>query len=167
MVRRKRRSTQQGEYEDPLKNYDSPTYADQTEQSLCEGQLADLQITPFITVDVNQTVQQTLAMMAQKDIAYLMVTEGDRLVGIFSERDVLCRVANCYNQIKDEPIRQVMTTKPVSVYETDSPAKALNLMAVGGFRHLPILNVDDKIVGVLGPRRVTAHLCKHFSGPQT
>jgi CBS domain-containing protein len=167
MVRRKRRSTQQGEYEDPLKDYGSPTYADQTERALCEGQLSDLQTTPFITVDVDQTVEQTLAMMAEKNIAYLMVIDRDRLVGIFSERDVLYRVAERYHEIKDGPISQVMTTNPVSVYETDSPAKALNLMAVGGFRHLPILNVDEKIVGVLGPRRVTTHLCKHFSDRQT
>lgn len=161
-MRRKRRNTSQGEYEDPLKNYAPPSYADQTERAMCEGQVADLQMTPFITVDVSNTVEQTIRLMAEKDIAYLMVADGERLVGIFSERDVLLKVAEQYQQIKDKPISEVMTTNPVTVYDIDSPAKAMNLMAVGGFRHLPVLDLEEKIVGVLGPRRLTAYLCRHF-----
>ncbi len=163
MTKRKRRIVEQGEFEDPLKDYSPRTYEDKMERSLCEGNVSELQTTPFITVDVNKTVAQTLQMMAERNIAYLMITDADRLVGIFSERDVLYKVAEQYEQIKDCPISQVMTPDPVSVYETDSSAKALNLMAIGGFRHLPVLNLDDKIVGVVGPRRVTAYLCTQFS----
>ncbi len=162
-TRRKRRGAEEGEFEDPLKDYSTPTYADETEQRLCEGRVGDLQITPYITVDANQTVEQTLRMMAEKDIAYMMVVDDGRLAGIFSERDVLHKVAEQYQQIKSRPLRDVMTAKPVVVYDSDSPAKALNLMVIGGFRHLPVLNVDDQIVGVLGPRRVTAYLCQQFS----
>jgi len=163
MVRRKRRDAQQGEYKDPLKDYSPATYADETERKLCESHVVDMQITPFITVDVSKTVEETLRMMAGKDIAYLMVTENDRLVGIFSERDVLYKVADRYSQIKDHSINEMMTPNPVSVYGTDSPAKALNLMSVGGFRHLPVLNLEEQVIGVLGPRRVNAYLCQHFS----
>ncbi len=52
----------------------------------------------------------------------------------------------------------VMTPDPVCVYETDTPAKALNLMAVGSFRHIPVLDVDGKIVGIVGPSRTSAYL---------
>lgn len=162
-MRRKRRSAQKGDFEDPLKDYSPATYADETERRLCEATLDEMQTTPFMTVGVDQTVEQTLRIMAEKNIAYLMVTDQDRLVGIFSERDVLYKVALRYQEIKNQPISEVMTANPVWVHETDSPAKALNLMAVGGFRHLPILSLDEKIVGVLGPRRVTAYLCRHFA----
>ena len=53
-------------------------------------------------------------------------------------------------------------TGPVVVYSTDVPAKAINLMTTSGFRHIPVLDVDDKLVGVLGPRRLTRYLNKHF-----
>lgn len=161
-MRRKRRHTSQDEYQDPLKNYDPPTYADETEQTLCEAKVADLQITPLIAVDVSSTVAQAIRLMAEKDIASVMVVDGEKLVGIFSTRDVLLKVAEQYEQLKDKSISEVMTNKLVRVYDGDSPAKALNLMAVGGFRHLPVVNLEEKLVGMLGPRRLSAYLCRHF-----
>lgn len=162
-MRRKRKDTQAGEFNDPLKDYSEPSYEDDMERSICEDRVDTVQITPFVTLDADTTVEQTLRMMYEKNIAWVMITENDRLAGIFSERDVLYKVADRFDQLKGQPIREVMTPDPVFVYETDSPAKALNMMAIGGFRHVPILDLDEKIVGVLGPRRVTAYLCKYLA----
>ena len=161
-MRRKRKGTEPGEFNDPLSDYSSPSYEDNMERAVCEDQVDTVQVKPFVTVDAGNTVEQTLRMMYEKNIAWVMITENDRLAGIFSERDVLYKIADRFDQLKDKPIRDVMTPDPVFVYETDTPAKALNMMAMGGFRHVPILDLDEKIVGVLGPRRVTAYLCKHL-----
>ena len=161
-MRRKRRDIQEGEFNDPLKDYSEPSYEDEMERAVSEDRVDAIQIKPFVTLDANTTVEQTLRMMYEKNIAWVMITEDDRLAGIFSERDVLYKVADRFDELSCKPIREVMTPDPVFVYETDSPAKALNMMAVGGFRHVPILDLDEKIVGVLGPRRVTAYLCKHL-----
>ncbi len=161
-MRRKRRSTQTGEFEDPLKDYSPRDYDDDMERALSEDSLTKLQTKPLLTLDAGTTLQQVLGTMAETNVACVMVTENDRLVGIFSERDVLYKVSDRYAQVKDKPIREVMTPNPVIAYETDTPAKALNFMAVGGFRHVPVLNVDDKVVGMLGPRRVTAYLYQHY-----
>jgi CBS domain-containing protein len=83
-------------------------------------------------------------------------------VGIFTQRDVLMKIVHDYDRVKASPIRQVMTPDPVVVRDTDNPAKAINLMAVGGFRHIPVLDVDDRVVGLIGPRRATAYLKHHF-----
>ena len=162
MMRRKRKTAQEGEFNDPLKDYSDPSYEDDMERAVSEDQVDAIQIKPFVTIDVNTSVHDTLQMMCEKNIAWVMITENDHLAGIFSERDVLYKIADGYDALKDKPIRDVMTPDPVFVYETDSPAKALNMMAIGGFRHVPILDLDEKIVGVLGPRRVTAYLCKHL-----
>jgi len=162
-MRRKRKDAQEGEFSDPLKDYSEPSYEDDMERAVCEDRVDTVQIKPFVTLDADTTVQQTLRMMHEKNIAWVMITQNDRLAGIFSERDVLYKVADRFDQLKDKPIREVMTPDPVFVYETDSPAKALNMMAHGGFRHVPILDLDEKIVGVLGPRRVTAYLRKHLA----
>jgi CBS domain-containing protein len=159
-MRRKRRDTQPGTFEDPLKNYDPLDSTDPLERGLCLDRVDVVQVKPFTTLDADATIQDALALMAKHEIACLLITQHDKLVGIFSERDVLNRVAHRYDEIKFKPVRDYMTDKPAAVYETDSPAKALNLMATGGFRHVPILNVEDKVVGIIGPRRVTAYLQK-------
>ena len=84
-----------------------------------------------------------------------------RAVGIFSARDVLNKVAHD-PATRSKPITEFMTPDPRTVYTTDCPAKALNLMAVGGFRHIPVLDINDKVVGMLGPRRTTEFLQEHL-----
>ena len=51
-----------------------------------------------------------------------------------------------------------MTTNPVYVYESDPSAAALSVMAVSGYRHVPILDLHDRIAGIASPQRVTAFL---------
>jgi len=162
-MRRKRRTTDAGDYSDPLKDYSAPEYADELERSLVEDEIHQLKTTPFDTISPDMSVRDAMAKMDEIGVACFMVAEGDRLVGVFTERDVLDKVATNLAAVADGPVRDVMTTGVVVAYETDSAAKALNLMATGGFRHIPVLDVDDKIVGILGPRRVTSYLQKHFS----
>ena len=162
MPRRKRRTPEDGEFKDPLKDYSPPDYQDQLEQALIEGRVRDMKIEPFTALPSETTIEETLRRMSELNIACVLIVENDRLCGIFSERDVLYRVADRFEQFKGRPVSEVMTPGPSAVHRTDSPAKALNLMADQGFRHVPILNVDDKVVGILGPRRVTTFLRKYF-----
>jgi len=71
-------------------------------------------------------------------------------------------VALEYDQVKDRPVRDFMTTDPVYVYETDSSAAALTVMAVLVFRHVPVLDLDDNVVGIISPQRVTGFLREQF-----
>jgi len=163
MARRQRRNTDSGIFQDPLKDYSPTQYSDELEESLCEDEVAAMAVTPVETITPDATVEDAVHRMAQKDVGCLLVTDEDgHLLGIFSERDVLMKVAAGYDQVKGQPVRDLMTAKPVVCYETDSPAKALNLMAVGSFRHIPVLDVDDKVAGILGPRRVTKYLQKYL-----
>lgn len=151
-----------GEFQDPLKDYSSPVYGDEMERSLCEDRVDQMQVRPFAAVESGKTIEQTMRLMCDQNIASVAVTEDGRLVGMFSERDVLNKVVDRYEQIKNHAIREVMTPNPMAVYESDPPAKAINLMAVGGFRHLPILDIEDRVVGMLGPRRITDYIRKHL-----
>jgi CBS-domain-containing membrane protein len=162
MMRRRRRHAPPGEYSDPLSNYDPPEYEDDLERSLCEQPITGLQTAPFDTISPQTAMADAVRQMVELDIACLMVAEGDRLVGVLSERDVLTKAAEDWERFKQLPVAEVMTPDPVSVYETDSPAKALNIMAVGSFRHVPILDVDERVVGIVGPRRVTRFLRGYF-----
>lgn len=152
-----------GEFKDPLSNYDEPDYADSLERSLAEDEVGVMKAQPFTALLASETVLAAMQHMSKHTIASVLVVDDEgKLKGIFSERDVVERVAFNFDEVKDQPLEKVMTPNPSCVYETDSPAKAMNLMATGGFRHIPILDVDDKVVGILGPRRVTNFLKEHL-----
>ena len=90
-----------------------------------------------------------------------MVEENGKLVGVFSDRDVLDKVALEFDAVKDRPVRELMTTNPVYVCETDTPAAALAVMAVSGFRHVPLVKLDETILGIISPQRVIKFLREH------
>lgn len=160
--KRHRRPTEDGDYHDPLKNYAPPQFDDELERALHEGAVAELPTTPVTLINADESVERAVKLMAENDVGCLLVIDGERLVGIFTQRDLLMKTVDNYNRIKAGPIRDIMTPNPVVVRDTDSPAKAINLMAIGGFRHIPVLDVDDRVVGLIGPRRATAYLKNHF-----
>jgi len=150
------------DFKDPLSNYDPPPYADELERVLCEGAIGELiQVGDFIAVSPNTTIREAIHKMIVDEHFSVLVVEGGKLVGVVSERDVLRQVAERYDQVKDRPLREVMTPEPAVVYVNDPPAKAINLMATGGFRRLPLLDENDNIVGVIGPKRTTGLLFEH------
>ncbi|QNN21088.1 CBS domain-containing protein [Planctomycetales bacterium ZRK34] len=150
------------EFEDPLSNYDPVVYADPFEKSLCEDAVGVMQLHPFDHVTPETTIRVALTKMIDNDVACLVVTKNEKPVGIFSERDVLNRVADRFESLADHPIAEVMTPDPIVVHTTDNPARVMNVMGSGLFRHLPVVDVDGKLVGILGARRVTAYLQKYF-----
>jgi CBS domain-containing protein len=163
--KRHRRPVERGEFSDPLKRYDGEPPQDELERAMCEGAVADVPQSPLAMVSPIDTIEHAVRTMADLNVGCLLVVENDRLVGIFTQSDLLLRVADRYPQVKGTLLRDVMTPDPVCVRGTDRPAVAINLMSVGGFRHIPVLDVDDHVVGLIGPRRVTAYLRQYFATP--
>ena len=52
-----------------------------------------------------------------------------------------------------------MTPDPTVVFENDVPAKVINLMGTGHFRHIPVVDADGRLKGIIGGRRVTQYIC--------
>ena len=111
----------------------------------------------FIAPDV--PVTEALRRMREEEVDCLLVRSGDRLVGIFTERDAVLKLAG--RQIDVYDVRDVMTRDPVILRHDDTLAVAINKMAVGGFRHIPI--VDGEIRGVVGARDVFRHVLEVLS----
>ena len=152
-----------GEFQDPLENYDPKKYDDPVQQALVDKTVAAIQHSPYTTIPPDTTIAEAVGKLAGLHIACLLVAEGEHLVGVFSDRDVLDKVAWEYDDLKDHPVSEVMTTDPVYVYNTDPAAAALSVMAVSGYRHVPILDVNDKLDGIASPQRVTNFLQKFFA----
>ena len=131
MPTRHRRSAPPGEFEDPLEIYEPETYEDPLEEALCESAVTEVHTTPVSMVLPDTSVEDVMLLMQDRAIASVLVVEDEKLVGIFTERDVLNKVTDSFERVRLEPIRAFMTPTPVAVYETDNVATALCAVAVG------------------------------------
>ena len=89
--------------------------------------------------------------MCRENVGSVLVIESERLEGIFTERDVLCRVIAQGRDPAATPLSEVMTAGPDTISLEDMAINGLQKMHDGGYRHLPVV-VDGRIVGVLSRR---------------
>jgi CBS domain-containing protein len=114
-------------------------------------------------IDAGATAADAVAAMRDGNVGCLLVVAAGRVVGIFTERDLLTRVLAPGRPL-DTPMRQCMTAGPVTVSPKDSVRTAVRRMQKGGYRHLPVVDEDGRPVGVLSARRVVHYLVEHFPG---
>lgn len=150
------------DYDDPLSDYEPDEYDSELEWALSEETVAAIQSRPYLQVRPTATVGQAVQAMSGSRSSSLLVVDGGRVVGIFTERDVLEKVAEQYQKWASHPVSEVMTANPTVVYESDPAALAIASIAVAGHRHVPVLGIDDRLIGVVGPRRVLKFVEQHF-----
>jgi CBS domain-containing protein len=102
-------------------------------------------------VDVAEAIER----MHREGIDCLLVTDAGRLVGIFTDRDALIKLAG--HGPEHRPISELMTRDPVVLRHDDPIAVAINKMAVGGFRHVPIVD-GHRPIAVVSARDVFRHI---------
>jgi CBS domain-containing protein len=137
---------------------DLPIATDQVERSLMEEPVEALCPREPITLGPTATIQEAIQTMLTHDIGALIVTDKDgRLMGIFSERDLLAKVAGLQPNYAELPIAQFMTPNPETVNPDSTLAEAINKMNVGGYRHLPVVT-DGRPTGVVSVRDMLRHI---------
>ena len=105
----------------------------------------------FTTAQTHMTVTEVAALMRDRRIGAITVLDGARLVGIFTERDALFRVAAEGLDANATSIEAVMTRDPVTVGAEKPFTEALNIMHAGQFRHVPVLD-DGELIGLVSSR---------------
>lgn len=101
--------------------------------------------------------------MTEHDLGAVAVEDDvGRVVGIFTERDVLLRGIAGGEGWLESPLSAVMTPDPVTVTASDSVAEAIHRMKEGHFRHLPVIDDQGRAVAMLSIRRVIADVAEHF-----
>jgi CBS domain-containing protein len=119
--------------------------------------------TPPRQVRPEQTVAEAVALMRQQEVGCLLVCNGPRVVGIFTERDLMSRVLAARVPLT-EPVSRFMTPNPVAVHPKDPIGLAVRRMEEGGYRHLPVVDEAGRPVGVLSVKRIVHYLVEHFPG---
>lgn len=114
---------------------------------------------PTLTGDA--PVARALASMREEAHDCALVTDGDRLIGIFTSRDFLNRVADP-GSADTLPVGAVMTPRPRTLRPRDPLAFAINWMALEAFRNVPIVDDDGRVLGALTVWDVMRHLTDVF-----
>ncbi len=104
------------------------------------------------------TVLEAIEMMREQDGHGVLVTDGDRVVGIFTERDLLCQVATPEFVAADTLLEDVMSVDPIVLNKDACVSYAINRMGLRGFSHIPVVDPVGRPVALLAVRDVMAHL---------
>jgi len=112
-----------------------------------------IMIEDVVTAKPNITVKDAVRILGEKHVGSVVVTDKDeRCVGIFTERDAIRVVASELSL--DTPLQQVMTKNVVTIGEEASLEEARRVVVSHGIRHLPVVNGNGEMVGLLSVRKL-------------
>jgi CBS domain-containing protein len=115
-------------------------------------------------VDLHTPINEVIALLKRHNVGCVLVTGDEgKLVGIFTERDVLHRVAGLIEDMDNITMESLMTSDPTALRPETAVQHALHLMSVHGFRHVPLVDEDERPVGCVSFRDVVRLIERHFA----
>jgi len=114
------------------------------------AQIRDVMAKRLQTVGPDDTVGEAVAVMAQNRIGSVLIMDGERLLGIFTERDTVRALSQAHDAARHE-IVSWMTHNPTTVAPDVDAEDALRTMLDNGFRHLPVVE-NGKVIGMVSMR---------------
>jgi CBS domain-containing protein len=100
------------------------------------------------TITPTASVFDAVKLMAEKNIGALLVMEGEKVVGIITERDYARKIVLMARSSKETPVRDVMTSSVMYVRPDQTSEECMVLMTENRLRHLPVMN-GDKLIGLI------------------
>ncbi len=137
-----------------LRTADIPPAPTDYRDRLLGERLSALAVSEPIFVAPDTATGEVLRRMREAEVDCVLVGTPDRLLGIFTERDAVLKLAGRAAEAFD--VRDLMTPDPVALHSDDTLVLAINEMAVGEFRHIPI--ADGDVRGVVAARDVFRHV---------
>jgi CBS domain-containing protein len=131
------------------------------EQRILKDRIEVLQPRTPIVVTPDTLVADVLRMLVDRRIGCVVIAEGDRVLGIFSERDALMRLNTRFADLVERPIAEFMTPSPQTLEASDKLTFALHRMDLGGFRHIPITK-SGQIIGMISVRDILRYITEHL-----
>ncbi|MEX0784653.1 MAG: CBS domain-containing protein [Dehalococcoidia bacterium] len=135
-----------------LRTLDVPDTFQVASESDLTRRLDEIRLSKPQVVAPSTSVREVLALLRADPAGAVVVVEEERIVGIFTDRDVLKRVAGQPGAL-DEPVFKYMTPDPVTLRDDDTMAVALNKMGDGGFRHIPMLR-EGRLTAIVTVRDI-------------
>ena len=112
---------------------------------------------PMVTVKPEDTVLEAIKILAREDIGAAVVVSGDRLVGIFSERDYTRKIVLKGRSSESTRVEEIMTANVVCVSPRAKTRDCMALMSEKNIRHLPVVD-DGRVVGMVSIRDIVTDI---------
>jgi CBS domain-containing protein len=100
------------------------------------------------SIQPDATVYEAIELMAERNIGAVPVVAAGKLLGILSERDYSRKVILKGKSSRQTPVKEIMSTRPVTVEPDETIAECMRIMTDERVRHLPVLE-DGKLIGIL------------------
>lgn len=133
------------------------------ESALANDTLSDVAKQAPLVVGAKTSLAEAIRRMQEEHRGCALVIEADKLTGIFTERDVLMRVAGHALDPERTAVSACMTPDPVTLPADASVAFALHIMVLEGFRHIPVMDEVGKPTAVVSMRDVIEYLSDFFT----
>jgi signal-transduction protein with cAMP-binding, CBS, and nucleotidyltransferase domain len=131
------------------------------ESDLKHEQVIHLDVGSFTEVKSNTSVKDAIEQMRSEGHNCAVITRQNKLVGIFTDRDLLRKVVDAPERW-DKPIDEVMTAPPITVDATAPANVALDLMHKHHFRNVPVIDSDGRVIGNLTHYAIIKYLADRF-----
>jgi CBS domain-containing protein len=115
-----------------------------------------------VRVGPDTLLGEVVSQLRERGRGAVIVEDQTGLVGIFSERDLMLRVDHGDPSWPSRPVRELMTRAPRTIRDDQEIEKALNLMLTGRHRHLPIVDGNDALLGIVSIRDLLIHIVGFF-----
>lgn len=140
-----------------------PTPQEGIQKEILATPLKELDPVAGLEVSTDTSVAEAMKLMREQKHGSVVVRDGDKVAGIFTERDVLMKVVGRDLDPEETPVVDLMTAGPQRLTGDDPLAYAIHLMAVRGFRHIPVMRVTDgheESMGIVSIRGIIGHLTR-------
>lgn len=131
-------------------------------QALAGARVDELSLRPHAQVGSDAAMWKVVAEMKTHGRGAVLIEEDGRLVGIFTERDLLNRVDHGDALWSHLVVRDVMTPHPMVIHSDDSLSEALRRLTQGHRRHLPIVDDRGRVLGMLSIRDILSYIAGRF-----
>jgi CBS domain-containing protein len=133
-----------------------------TKQGIQNIEVLAIELEPPLVLDVSTTVDGVIQAMRERHLGYALITDEDKLAGIFTERDVLLYVLE-EDDVLHQPVSTLMATEPVCASATDAVWRVVSLMHEGGFRQIPVVDDQLQVLACVRHKDVAEYLVSHFA----
>lgn len=125
-------------------------------------EVAALRRDPPLVVEEEAPVREVIRLMRDRALCSAAVTKQERLVGLFTESDLLRKVLGKEGAL-DRPVSEVMTRNPARVRQTDPVRRVVYEMREHGYRSVPVVDAEEHVVALLRQRDVVRWMTQHFA----
>jgi CBS domain-containing protein len=132
------------------------------ESVLVSERITDAVSNPPLILEADANVAQAIRLMQKESRGCVLLVNGGKLTGIFTERDVLLKIAGHPIDMEQAKVSDYMTREPVALPADSSAAFALNRMVVEGFRHIPLVDDEGRPTAVVSMRELIEYLTDFF-----